>query len=887
MTVRQLRVAFVTILAAVLVASVGALALLPADAATSTALTKKGTGEFSDVEVTVSKSKDLINEVVTVSWKGAKRSEPVGFPQRNFMQLMQCWGDAAAGPDPEQCQFGALELVTNVKPFSALHGRRMSFGPEGLFPADPDQVIKPEWGPPDRVFLPFKSVSGLEVRGESLALARFFDVQGTNEIPIAATRSDGTGTEFFEVQTATEAPGLGCGSPVVDSAGKKTGRACWLVVVPRSTTEVDGSNRIDDPALDERLRRLQTSSLSARNWANRIVFPLDFQAIGGNCPIGVGQVTLLGNETATEAVSRWQTKLCQTTNTVFDFNQVPDTAGRANLTGSKPGMALVGAPLSSDPPTGKPVYAPISVSGLGFAYNVEIRVDESNPEEIRLLGGQRLSDLKLNARLVAKLLTQSYRGGTNNPAAVPTNPVSIEMDPEFRALNPLFDTINQGNPAVKTVITPLNPSDPNSLVWEWIGGDQDAKDFIAGKPDPSGMVINEAWKGVDLVRSDFPKLDQTCAPATVDVGEQCLANSHPYAGDMHEAVRAAVRGDTLARLDWDGLAEPPQYKRSNPLPKGTRALMVVADSGSAARFNLPMVKLRNASGKFVAPTSTTLAAGLAAMTPDSKTGFLIPKPNAKGDDVYPLTTVSYAASIPAALAKDDRAAYAAFIRYAVGDGQKAGDQPGQLPAGYLPLTKAMVDTAKATATAIADYKAPGASPGPTPKASPEPTPKAGTSGSGSGSGGGGTGSSGTGGSGTGGGGTGAGGGSGSSSGGGGTTATTPPDTSTPMPTETAVPQAPVENLPTGTVQQPGVDTVAGTTPLTPVGKAGKVFLWVFLIGALAAIGGRALPLLIASGRLARPKPVARASRPATRPSFQPPSVAPQGVQTTRRSDAGA
>lgn len=854
MTPRRRRATIVAAVALALVGSVSVLALLPADAADKTgssAVTKVGVGDFTGLEVTVSKTKELINEVVTVTWKGGKQSLPVGFPRRNFLQIMQCWGDTA--PDPTQCQYGGLSVTAPSLPYGNIYSRQLTNNP-ALFPKDPVQTVDPTWGEADRAFLPFTTAGGETVPGTRQGTSNFFDLQGTNEIPVAPTRADGTGTEFFEVQTATEAPGLGCGKTIT-VAGKAQARGCWLVVVPRGATEVDGTVR--EEGSDERLSRLQTSPLSATNWAKKITFPLGFQGIGGTCPLGVGQITLLGNEFATEAVSRWQPALCKQANAVFDFNQIPDTAGRTNLNGSQPNMALLGAPLAMAPPAGKPVYAPIAVTGLGFAYNIETRVENSDPEDVRKLGGQRITDLNLSARLVAKLLTQSYRGGTDNPQAPAANPFRIEDDKEFLVLNPIFEKINRSGPSAHSIITPLNPTDANALVWQWIASDPKARAFIAGTPDENGMVVNEAWKNFALTAvTDFPKIDQVCRPATADKGELCLANSHPYAGDMHEAVRSAIRGDTLVRLEWDPLAIPPQYKKSPPQQKGQREIIVVSDSATAARFNLPMVRLQNASGKFVAPTTKSLAAGLAAMKKSAIPGVLTPNPSAPGNDVYPLTTVSYATTVPAGLSAKDRTTYAAFIRYAVGTGQVRGETPGTLPAGYLPLTRAMKDSSMAAATTLTTYK---------PAGTAKPTaPARGNSGgktrvvTTSGSGGGGAPPPSTG-------------------------SETPPKS---VPSPEAIPAqtpttAPALEPPTTTTPQT-VNTAAGATPDTPAGSAAKALLYLLLIAGLAVAGARALPRV----RPAVPRqPAVLAGRPACHPTAPPPPVADPGAH--RGGDAGA
>ena len=51
--------------------------------------------------------------------------------------------------------------------------------------------------------------------------------------------------------------------------------------------------------------------------------------------------------------------------------------------------------------------------------------------------GRPVTSMRLNARLVAKLITASYRSG-GDPAVI-DNPVNIFRDPEFLKLNPGVD----------------------------------------------------------------------------------------------------------------------------------------------------------------------------------------------------------------------------------------------------------------------------------------------------------------------------------------------------------------------------------------------------------------------------------------------------------------
>lgn len=839
--------------ATALVATAGGLAFLPAGAAEtpSSAVTKKVTGgPFDGLAVTVAKTNNLVNEVVEVNWSGGRPTEPLANTFfRNFLQLMQCWGDDPAGPKPEQCQYGASIALDQMPGGGALASRQLR---SAALPVDPAEKHP-------GTYLPFAAADGTEVGGIFEELSSMFDAQSSNEVAGGATRTDGKGQEFFEVHTAAEAPGLGCGRLV--GAGK-TPRSCWLVVVPRSDVEVDGSIRQGTGGRPE--SRLQSSPLSASNWANRIVFPLGFQPIGGACTQGGTLLPVLGHESTTEAITRWQQSLCAATGAAFDLSQLNDGAARAALAGPEPGLTVLSSPPASPPSRGAAVYAPIAVSGLGFAYVIETRTFPDDPPEVLQRTAQRITDLRLTPRLVAKLLSQSYQGGVPKlPDAMKANPYRMEDDPEFRQLNPFMEKINkQASNSVWTVITPLTPSDATRMVWRWIAADEKARQFLSGAPDEHKMVVNPEWKAANLgadnfaplrVLDSFPKLDQACKDevrdthGTVTEGVLCPADAFPYANDMHEAVLSATRGDTLAKNSWDGFANPPVYKKGPAQRKGTRGIMVVSDTATAARYNVPMAALQNANGKFVKPDPANLLANVRALKPSATPGVLALDPNVKVDAAYPLTMVSYAATVPAALTAAERKAYAGFINYAVGDGQKTGVAPGSLPAGYAPMPKALITTAKTAAAAISNYKAP----------APKPTPKPSGGGTGVGGGGGGGGSSGSGGVDT-----GSNSGSNSGSNGGGPPAVPPidePVSPTPLPDSALPPADP------GLVSTPTpVDTPVQSTGLTQAVKVGTTarysLLGVLALALLAVFAGRVLPRLALAGGAAGAARAAGATR---------------------------
>ena len=197
-------------------------------------------------------------------------------------------------------------------------------------------------GSPDQVYLPFwvvgrdKPTSAATQNGND-----FFDSQVTNEIPVARTRGDGTGEEFFEIETARQAAGLGCGEPVI-TGGSTTGRSCWLVVVPRGTKDADGQIYAASNDQD----KLVSSPLSQSNWDHRIVVPLEFQPVGQPCPIGAPERPLIGQELAVEAVSSWQPALCAGGGALFSYTQLPDDVARSQVQDGR--LALVTNPIPPD-----------------------------------------------------------------------------------------------------------------------------------------------------------------------------------------------------------------------------------------------------------------------------------------------------------------------------------------------------------------------------------------------------------------------------------------------------------------------------------------------------------------------------------------------------------
>jgi hypothetical protein len=458
----------------------------------------------------------------------------------------------------------------------------------------------------------------------------------------------------------------------------------------------------------------------ASNWANRILFPLEFQPVGAACAIGASEVPLLGSERMAEAVSRWQPALCSAKETNYSFTVLPDEAVRAKLTSSQSDLGFVsyGVPaerVDSEKPI---VYAPVALSGLVIAFNVESQSSTLAPDDVRARDGSRLDGIRLNPRLVAKLLTQTYRYDAEpQPANVAKNPFDLAQDPEFLSLNPQFKGLRF--PGLAHILTTASASDSARLLWEYIWNDKDARAFLAGKADPWGATLNSAYAKAAFPRDDFPREDNQCRTYSSISVPVCTFDLVPYANSLYEAARSASRGDPLARGVFDPAAVPPGWKRSPVQEPGRRSMISVTDTPLTQRFSLTPAALLNAAGEYVAPTTESLRAAAAGAGDTDAPGVRQPSPTKKVVGAYPLTTYIYAATTPVTLTRKAGAAYAALIEYAVGEGQVLGEAAGQLPRGYVPLNDRERAVALAAAKTIRATAGKEVVPSPTP--TPEPT----------------------------------------------------------------------------------------------------------------------------------------------------------------------
>jgi len=810
--------------------------------------------DFKNLKVTVSQTDNLVHQAVKVSWSGGK---PSGAQfQGAFLQMMQCYGDANTGPDPEDCQFGSQGLLPNG-PNPQIGLRTGNLCVPGAAPStDPSRTpgthdgssfvlgcdtFEPGNNPahvrssnPDIYDIPFIPVGTTnKIYGPA---SDYYDRFNTNEVQEANTGSGGAGQYFFQTLTSTEAPGLGCGAVQTNGSA----RGCWLVIVPRGEYKANGY-KIDIGDTSP-ISFLNDSPLGASNWAQRMQIHLNFAPIPNDCPIGSAKERqMVGTGLIAQAVFSWQLALnaAAKCKTVYGYSTTPEATDTNQLTTKGAiGLAFTTIPIGSEASRlngggtvdlGVPlVYAPVSISAITFAFNINLST------------GYIGTPVKLTPRLMAKALTQSYKKDLSDfdnnhpgPAWAKNNPTTILTDPEFEKLNPNVPTSTKSGSPLAPLLTE-DHSAVNQQVWAWIQSDKVARDWLAGKPDENGMVVNPNYKKLKLnnppALDSYPRADPTCfnygksadSPPKDEI--KCALDQLPYVNSLDEGAAMVRAGNNPEGANWDPTKIAPDgstgwWGNGGVQPAGSIFIWAVTDSASLANRGLVPADLCDASGNHCVGADTASVTSALGTAKADSSGLLHVDPSHPGSSGYPLVDVTYAA-----VRTDQSAAavqaYAALISYAANQGQTPGVDPGQLPHGYLPLPQALRDKAKAAATTLLGTNQPTV-PGGGPNLGGGSNPGGGSFGGASGPGGGsipGGGSVG-GGNGSPGGGAGGGNPTGTNGAPGGNSPTGGTRTITPSP------------LPSGSVP---AQLAAGNTPRTPPGAVRWALLVVAIIGLVGA-----------------------------------------------------
>ena len=535
----------------------------------------------------------------------------------------------------------------------------------------------------------------------------------------AFTDVDGTGEVQFEVRSDIENESLGCSHKV----------ACSIVVIPivglscdqpstpmtrsdqacrKGGRFVPGSSNFANEGVDQAVG--PTLWWSPSNWQNRFSIPITFGLPPDACDVldPRAPTGFYGSELLAQAALQWAPAYCLDKDRFkFQLNQMSDEAGWNNM---EAGIGVAAEVSSEHDQRGpNPIgYAPTAVTGFTVGFQID-RPDNAG----------ELTGLNLNARLLAKLLTQSYLGsdlGRGHPG-IGGNPLAIMNDPEFIKLNPGLSRITQEVGA--TVLSLSNQSDVLDQLTDYIAHDKDAMDFVRGKKDPWGMVVNPRYRNIDLPRADWPLLD-TYVPETASDCRQ--KNPGVYFSQiaapvttMRKIAEALLDAwpNVQTRCDFDPATGDYKLGRIDRQSFGSRFLLGIVSLGDAARYGLRAAALETRKGSYVAPTDRSLSAAVALMDRErAHRPFVLDQGEVRRSGrAYPGTMVVYTAARLQNLAKPDAARVAQFVRVSTTEGQRPGSGNGQLPEGYLPIgrsgvTGKLFDAAQETADAIEAQREP-------------------------------------------------------------------------------------------------------------------------------------------------------------------------------------
>jgi hypothetical protein len=558
-----------------------------------------------------------------------------------------------------------------------------------------------------------------------MASNEFFSKLTSNEVTWAGSDAAGVGSSKFEIQTASQSPGLGCGNPQkVD--GKYIGQPCWIVVLPRGSS-------------DNRQNSISQGGLFWDAWKHHLAIKLGFRPLGIRCQIGVKERQVSGSELIGSAFASWQPDLCGgSVNSAFVIsNQFDGDAldAAASSTSSPLAITTRANNLQSNDPL---VYAPLAVAGISLSFAIDRNINESLTvsQELRARNFTPFTKMNITPRLLAKLLTYSYTESLPWGADITelgNNSRNLTQDPDFLAVNadqPDWQAMDLKFGGLADALLPNSRSYLAERVWKYIMSNKDARDFMAGKADPYGMKINPWYctdakinptkTGFQLPNPGFPKADPIEKPDSTAIdpthggGVVNLVTWRPYISDFETGALSTLTGNSYSLGGWDNMANPPAYKKTARSLPGQQRVISMTLTPAAARYQTFQASLLNAAGEFVDPSESALRAAESAMTPTAENSNVYEysfnsAAAKKAKAAYPLATPIYAALNPVQSDKSSRAVYANLIRFVVQKGQKPGSNLGQLPLGYAPLSAQFKRIALSAADSIASGKSPLAS----------------------------------------------------------------------------------------------------------------------------------------------------------------------------------
>jgi hypothetical protein len=566
-----------------------------------------------------------------------------------------------------------------------------------------------------------------------------------NNEQAAITDADGSGSADIELYTANQSPSLGCDAT----------HQCSIVVEPNyggdplGFNTADGSPNCTGPfahaadtggageAADPTFGSIDGLGFQGGEqcaWQERTVIPISFAPVPGACAAGQTKVAAEGEPMLDRALTQWVVGACLAGNDPMSVGYASDLTepqARADFLAGGAGADVAFTSLPADPAASSTrpyTYVPVGSNGIAVTFAID---DPNTQLPIR--------SLRLDARLLAKMLTQSYdleafHGQLSDTASVAGNPVCLFADPEFQALNPAdgfsWPTCNEVGATTTLPVVMGGKTDLVRQLTTWIMSDPDARSFLAGSPDPWGMHVDDYYKAsvYPYPLDSFIGQDSSGPPNEPTTGGPYDPHGthrdfphlkgfewNPLQSGLDDVLRHQLTATATCVDPTYDANTPGGHAKCGPQNLGARGLIAIMDTGRAAAFNLPTAALRNAAGAYVTAGVPGMAAAAADYATDPKTHTQSLQWGAAGTayakdaGAYPLTVPAYAmapvAGVPAAKA-NGIADFLALVTDG-GRGQFAGTAPGQLAPGYVADSAAQAAQAGAAIAAIRPHPAGG------------------------------------------------------------------------------------------------------------------------------------------------------------------------------------
>lgn len=432
----------------------------------------------------------------------------------------------------------------------------------------------------------------------------FPDLANGNRL-LDSTAADGTGSAQFEVRPASNLPLLDCSAT----------NPCSILVYENDAQAVAPGTL--PPA--------------------HVVIPITFAPSQSDCPtITDFDVRVDGSATSASPFYAWAARICQGENSVvLDYTETSSTTGRENFLAGLVDMGVTALPATADELSHHPEhrefsYVPVAASAVVVAYNL------TDP-----FTGNRVTDLVLSPRLVARLITNSSME-------------SFVRDRELLNINP---TIRFPSNGISRVLVRAERSAMTTILTSWFAADPEAQKFLADQ-DTWRARLNPSYVGYSYPRDIFELVDTD--PAYL-----------PRQGQKNVALRL-----------FYGVSPTGSSAEST----SNTGFIGVMDLPTARRFGLQVAGLLKPDGSVIRPTEQSIMAGIADAdaTPE---GLLVADPTPEDPTAYPMVKVDYAMVPKTFEAQSKVDDVKRVLGYALGEGQTV------LPSGYVALTQPLLDQA--------------------------------------------------------------------------------------------------------------------------------------------------------------------------------------------------